>query len=254
MVLINLSSCSLFYTTQDTPRRVDAIPLFGVKIDKSSTHGAFCVMEPDNINLAGQKYGRWTIVELLGKNEKNELLIKCICDCGNERTLKLINIKYGSSKSCGCLSKEVHSKHGLKKHPLFMVWCSMRQRCSYEKYPGFHRYGVRGIRVCEEWNNDFKTFHDWAIANGWEVGLSIDRIDNDGNYEPSNCRWATMLTQARNTSKNVMVEHEGEIKCLSEWAKVLNINLCRIARGIKRGHTLAEIIAKPRYKQFKKTA
>ena len=127
-----------------------------------------------------------------------------------------------------------HYKHGGKGTKLYEVWCSMKRRCELPSVQSYKRYGGRGISVCEKWKESFVEFRDWAYKNGYKDGLSVDRIDNDGNYEPSNCRWVTMKEQANNQSVTLKIEYKGEKKTLSEWAEIL---------GIKR-HTLYHRIYK----------
>lgn len=121
------------------------------------------------------------------------------CACGNTFKTCVAQVKSGKTKSCGCIRlKNNHSEH---YKDLYTKYNSMKQRCYYKKGKRYSKYGGRGIVVCESWLNDFKSFHDWAICSGYKKGLSLDRINNDGNYEPSNCRWTTMSVQNRNTSK-----------------------------------------------------
>lgn len=125
-------------------------------------------------------------------------------------------------------------KHGLYKTKLYRVWHAMKCRCynpNDKKYP---RYGLRGIKVCEEWKNDFVKFNNWANENGYAEGLSIDRIDNDGNYEPTNCRWVTMAQNANNTSKNVFITYKGETHTLSNWARKIKVSVDAIRYRIKK--------------------
>lgn len=114
-------------------------------------------------------------------------------------------------------------KHGLSEHPLHATWDRMKMRCYNPNYEHFNRYGGRGITVCEEWKNDFVKFYLWAIANGYKEGLTLDRIDNDGNYSPDNCRWATKQQQSNNRSSCVFVTHKGERKTITEWARIIGI-------------------------------
>jgi len=121
------------------------------------------------------------------------------CYCGNIFRSYVVSINNGDVKSCGCYFKKCKTKHGLKKHSLYITWVNMRQRVNNKNSTHFEDYGGRGIKVCTEWQNDFMPFYDWAMANGYSEELSIDRIDPNGNYEPCNCRFTTKAIQSRNT-------------------------------------------------------
>lgn len=115
-------------------------------------------------------------------------------------------------------------KHGLRHDPLYGVWANMKNRCYNKNDPHYERWGGRGITVCKEWKNNFKSFYDWAVANGYRKGLTLDRIDNNGNYEPSNCRWSTIKEQNRNKRNVKFIEYNGKSQLLEEWANELCIN------------------------------
>ena len=124
------------------------------------------------------------------------------CHCGKEFNCSISHIKSGNTKSCGCQKYGKSTlEHGLSKHRTHKIWRDMLQRCNNKNNPSYKNYGSRGIIVCDEWKNDFKSFYDWAMKNGYEKGLTLDREDNDGSYEPDNCRWVTKDIQSRNRRK-----------------------------------------------------
>lgn len=132
-------------------------------------------------------------------------------------------------------------RHGMKHTKLYGVWCGMKRRCYCTGSPDYTRYGGRGIKVCDEWKHDFMAFHEWATANGYAPGLSIDRIDCDGDYRPENCRWVTQAVQNRNYSRNHFITYRGETKCLSDWADEYGIKRATILWRLKNGKPMDEV-------------
>jgi hypothetical protein len=184
-------------------------------------------------DLTGRQFGRLTCLEFVGKTKHGISLWLCKCNCGTIKTIRSADLKSGRTQSCGCLqkkrAKEAHVTHNLsrdengKPTKLFNVWGSMKSRCFCDRCHDYKYYGARGIRVCNEWL-DYKNFYNWSITNGYEQGLTIDRIDNFGNYEPANCRWATRSQQSNNTRVVRLVEYLGKSMSLGELAKVTGIN------------------------------
>lgn len=160
---------------------------------------------PKLIDLTGQRFGRLTVVDRCGCTSDGHSAWLCKCDCGKTSVVNGRYLTHGNTTSCGCFHKEMLSKRSTthrKVHTrLYSIWTNMISRCTNEKVPCYHCYGGRGITVCDEWKNDFMTFYEWAMANGYADNLTIDRADNDGNYEPSNCRWITMKEQSQNRRK-----------------------------------------------------
>lgn len=152
------------------------------------------------VDITGQVFGRLTVIESAGSHNKRARWL-CRCNCGNEKIVDGQSLRRGHVKSCGCFRREVsHLRtHGQTGTRLFKAWDSMRQRCRNSGHHAFGRYGGRGILICSDWER-FEAFRDWAIANGYASDLTIDRIDNHGNYEPGNCRWIPKSEQNRNKS------------------------------------------------------
>ena len=191
------------------------------------------------IDLLGKKFERLTVIERMPNNKRKQAVWKCRCDCGNEIIVEAGHLRSGHSKSCGCYGREKVSEHntihGMGGTKLSRVYNTMKGRCYNPSDAKYNRYGARGIIVCDEWLNNPKTFFDWAMSNGYKEGLSIDRINNDGNYCPENCRWADNFIQANNKSNNVRIEHNGVLKTKGEWAKFLGISYSAVKSRINRG-------------------
>lgn len=160
------------------------------------------------------------------------------CDCGNIVIHKKYDVVHGLCVSCGCYGRELRRKlaitHGLRKHPLYPIWTSMKQRCFNQNHDAYYNYGARGITVCDEWKNNFVAFYTWSLNNGYAKGLSIDRIDNNGDYTPANCRWISMDEQRNNTRRSVIITAFSESHCAAEWARITGISETAIKDRIRR--------------------
>ena len=176
------------------------------------------------IDITGQRFGRLIAIKSTRVQGK-QTYWECMCDCGSVVEISLGNLRSGNTTSCGCALKDSLIKrnltHNLSKTKLYYVHNTMRQRCGNPNNTSYPRYGGRGITVCEEWMN-FESFYNWAIESGYKEGLSIDRIDNDGNYEPSNCRWETPVNQARNRRAKGKLKETGISKRKNGqyWARI----------------------------------
>jgi len=179
------------------------------------------------IDLTGQKFGRLTVIERAeNKGKKTAWLRKC--DCGNNCTVMGTHIKSGRTHSCGCYHNEQLIKrattHGMSYSRINKIYRKIKNRCYNKNYPEFKYYGGRGIEMCDEWRNNFMAFYEWAMANGYADDLTIDREDTNGNYEPSNCRWATAKEQANNRRNNRYITYNSETYTIAEWSEKLGLN------------------------------
>lgn len=181
----------------------------------------------DYTPILGKRFGRWIVRGV--QSDGIYMMADCKCDCGNEKLVRVGSLEAGDSISCGCYAKEAASKrtkiHGLSGTPEYNSYSSMVQRCTKPHDQDWHHYGGRGIKVCDRWlEPNGRGFLNFLEDMGEKPHkYEIDRIDVNGNYEPSNCRWTTRKEQTRNTRFNLVVEYEGESKCLAEWSEDLGI-------------------------------
>lgn len=195
------------------------------------------------IDLTGQRFEKLTVLsKAYSKKAKRgtRVYYNCVCDCGNKTVVAAANLRTGKVKSCGCIKaerlKNDYTKHGKShKSRLYNIWVGMRQRCYNSKALAYKYYGGRGIAVCEEWRNDFLTFYNWAMANGYNDNLTIDRVNVNGNYEPLNCRWVNTEEQANNTRANHLITYNNETHTMAEWARIYNINYSTLRARVRRG-------------------
>ena len=193
-------------------------------------------------DLTGQVFGRLTVLER-DTTRKGKIRWICRCECGKIKSVRREHLTSGATKSCGCFSREttkiVNTKHDLSRTKAYRTWLGMKTRCLNPKSKKYKNYGGRGITICAEWKDDFAAFFAYVskLEHFGEDGYSLDRIDNNGNYEPGNVRWADKKTQLRNTRNNVIVEYEGEKMILTDAAKASGINFDTLRRRIKHGDT-----------------
>lgn len=198
-------------------------------------------------NLTGRQFGRLTAVEYVGMNRKRGAIWRCRCICGTIKEVVAVDLSTGNTKSCGCISQENladrNHRHGMSGTPEYLCWQHMLRRCRDPKTNHFHRYGGRGITVCERWMSFENFFAD--MGRKPSPGHQIDRIDNDGNYEPTNCRWVTRKEQARNRYTNTFLEWGGLRLTLAEWGERTGINATILSDRLTYGWTVSEILTRP---------
>jgi len=203
-------------------------------------------------NLAGKKVGKLTPIECVGSDKHKNILWRCLCDCGNETIVCSRSLVTQNTRSCGCLKVETivkrNTKHGdalfTRKSRLYTAWCNMLGRCENPNREKYRIYGARGITICREWH-DYMNFKKWALENGYEDTLTIDRIDVNGNYEPSNCRWATLRQQANNTRQNVFISFGGETHTVTEWSRIKGINVKALMSRFNLGWSIDKALTQP---------
>ena len=193
----------------------------------------------------GKKFGKLTILRRVENDKHRNRQYLCVCDCEDktEKVVRYRDLKYGRTVSCGCIK----FTHNMSNTRIYSIHSGMKYRCCNEKASDYERYGGRGITVCDEWlgKDGFSNFYNWAIDNGYNDELTIDRVDVNGNYEPSNCRWSTRYEQSLNKSTNVFLTIDGVTKTISEWAKEYNLDNETIRDRFLCGDTGKDLIRKP---------
>jgi hypothetical protein len=195
------------------------------------------------IEMVGMVCGRFTVIKRAEKNKGNDCAWVCACECGNICEVSGSALRTGKIKSCGCYRRDMKTTHGKRKSRIYDIWAGMIDRCENKNNKFYYRYGGRGIKISEGFR-EFGTFY--AVVGDPPAGLSLDRIDNDGNYEEGNVRWATQKEQCRNTSRNKIIEHNGESKSMVEWGDNMGESGSLIFARIKRGWSESDAVSLPK--------
>ncbi len=208
-------------------------------------------MPRKHTDITGGKYGMLTPIKYIGGGKW-----LCQCDCGNQSIHYAHHLKNGTIKSCGCMHyirTEARKTSGLSRESykrLNHIWQGMKKRCSDPCANGYKLYGGRGITVCKEWE-DFSEFVKWSVSHGYADDLTIDRIDNDGDYCPENCRWATAIQQANNRYTNKYIEFDGKRLTYSQWARKTGLHKNTIRMRILKGWSVEDCLTTPAWKNPK---
>ena len=182
-------------------------------------------------DISGMRFGKLEAIERVGSDKHRHSTWLCKCDCGNEIVVRSDSLIRGLQVSCGCYNiEQIRNRsitHGKANTRLYNIWRGIKKRCFVESEVFYKDYGGRGITICDEWKDDFEMFYEWSMQNGYREDLTIDRIDVNGNYEPTNCRWATLIEQQNNTRKNRFLTFNGERHTIAEWSRVTGISVQR---------------------------
>ena len=177
-------------------------------------------------DLTNKKYGRLLVIEKDNTSKRTKWI--CKCKCGKMKSIYHSHLISGATTSCGCYqkekAKEYKTKHNMTHTSLHNRWKSMKQRCLNANCKAYKNYGARGIKICDEWLVSYNVFYKWCIENGYQKGLQLDRINNNGDYRPDNCRFVTPLENSNNKRTCVYIEYNGEKHTINEWSRILNIN------------------------------
>jgi len=196
----------------------------------------------------GQRFGRLIVLEETDRTKSGKRRFLCKCDCGNIKAICMSNLVTKNTTSCGCYQNECRKsnrlKHGMRHTRLWQEWSRMKWRTD-KRYPYHKDYYDRGIAVCDEWESDFTSFAKWALSNGYDDSLTIDRIDNNEGYSPDNCRWVNMTIQNRNKTDNLFLVYKGKRKTVAEWAEITGMKYMTLYSRILRGWSVEEAIERP---------
>lgn len=200
-------------------------------------------------DLTGMRFGKLLVIERAENTPQNKARWKCLCDCGNYKIVRASDLKAGYTNSCGCLFSEGRKKaiakitgekshlykHGMSNARINKIYRAIKDRCYRSNCAAYASYGGRGIKMCDEWKDDFITFYKWAMNNGYNDDLTIDRIDVNGDYCPENCRWVSHKIQQNNRTNNVRVTIDGITRTISEWCEIKGISKKAVYHRYERG-------------------
>ena len=203
------------------------------------------------IDLTGQTFGRLVVIardtDYISPSGYPKTRWRCRCSCGNITTVCTQELRKGDTRSCGCYELECkrnnNKTHGLSNTRLHSIWKGMKARCYNKHHKNYEDYGARGISVCDDWKNDFQKFYTWAMNNGYQDELTIERIDVNGAYCPENCCWVTRIAQANNRRNSISISYCGEDHTLQVWSKLTGIPYSTLYYRFKKNYGAKEILA-----------
>lgn len=203
-------------------------------------------------DLIGERFHNLVVISYAGEKNGNPYWL-CKCDCGSDpKAIREYHLTSGATHSCGCkkrkqiieMNKE-NAKHGKRYTRIYRIWRSMKYRCYNSDYSNYENYGGRGIIVCDEWKDNFQAFYNWAIQNGYNDKLTIDRINVNGNYEPMNCRWETMKVQENNKRNNRVLLYNGKEQTITQWADEIGIKRETLISRLNAGWNIERALTEP---------
>lgn len=191
------------------------------------------------INLVGERFGRLVVIDK-AESKSHHTRWLCLCDCGNKCIVHGTSLKTGNTTSCGCYKKEnaqkLYSSVRQNDKGLYAVWNGIKQRCSNPNNISYHNYGGRGIKMCSQWEQNYEAFYNWAMNSGYKKGLEIDRVDNNGDYCPENCRWVSHYVQANNKRNIKLYTINGVTKSLPQWCREYNQEYYLVRQRVDKLH------------------
>lgn len=201
------------------------------------------------IDLKGLTFGRLTVIERAANSKQSKARWMCLCECGKMKVVDSYYLMTGHTRSCGCLRNDTKNiKHGKSSESIYHVWQTMKRRCFCPTNKKYKNYGARGIGMCDEWRKSFETFYEWAQNNGYEAGLTIERVDVNEGYFPGNCTWIRLEAQATNKTNNKMITYNGVTLCLQQWQRKTGIRRETISHRLKMGWSVERALTEPIHK------
>lgn len=202
------------------------------------------------LDLVGKRFGKLIVIKR-SSNQGKKVMWDCKCDCGKFTCVMTSNLTCSRVKSCGCLKNDKliqrSTTHNQRHTRLYEVWKTMKQRCGNPNNSSYKNYGARGICVCDEWKDSFQNFYDWSMKNGYCIGLTIDRINNNGNYCPENCRWTDRVTQANNSRWNKYITINGQTHSLADWCRIYKMPYMVVSnRAFRYGWDIVKALETPK--------
>ena len=203
------------------------------------------IKETFRLDLHGQRFGHWIVLQKhCEKDRFGNIYWLCKCDCGSKKVVIARSLRRGVSKSCGCYNREVHTRHGKGSAPIYNIWTQMLARCNNPKATSYHNYGARGIKVCKRWHS-FENFY--ADMGDNPEDKTLNRINMDGDYSPSNCNWASWKEQNRNTRRTTFVRWNGKLMSTAELAEISGLRRKLVLERIRRGLSVKAATSKQRH-------